>query len=162
MRGRCYIIASLKTMEALYDSDKGKTASRSQAVAPTRRSHLLCVRVQHVGSLCPSALLTDIAASFSLTEAQAGIIMISVYAWGRHAAVVATHGVRFALRVQADAAGRACRVLARPVPVRRGAHLSHFGFARLVVACAHAVFWSVASIMASRWLHAPRGARHPA
>lgn len=49
-------------------------------------------------------------------------------------------------------------VLARSVPVRCGADLSILVCARLVVACAHAVFWSVASIMASRLVDTRHGA----
>ena len=40
-----------------------------------------CAFVFNTSEFMPIGLLTDIAASFSLTEAQAGI-MISVYAWG--------------------------------------------------------------------------------
>ena len=40
-----------------------------------------CSFVFNTSEFMPIGLLTDIAASFSLTEAQAGI-MISVYAWG--------------------------------------------------------------------------------
>lgn len=55
-----------------------------------------CAFVFNTSEFMPIGLLTDIAASFSLTEAQAGI-MISVYGLGRHAAVAAAHGVRLAL-----------------------------------------------------------------
>lgn len=40
-----------------------------------------CAFVFNTSEFMPIGLLTDIAASFSLTEAQTGI-MISVYAWG--------------------------------------------------------------------------------
>lgn len=40
-----------------------------------------CAFVFNTSEFMPIGLLTDIAASFSLTESQAGI-MISVYAWG--------------------------------------------------------------------------------
>ena len=49
-----------------------------------------CAFVFNTSEFMPIGLLTDIAASFSLTEAQAGILE-------RHAAVAAAHGVRLAL-----------------------------------------------------------------
>ena len=85
-----------------------------------------CAFVFNTSEFMPIGLLTDIAASFSLTEAQAGI-MISVYAWGVMLLSLPLMVFASRFRVQADAAGRARRVLARSVPVRCGADLSHPG-----------------------------------
>ena len=91
-------------------------------------------------------LLTDIAASFSLTEAQAGI-MISVYAWG--VMLLSLPLMVFASRFEFKrmllgvlavfSLGQFLSAVAPTYPI--------LVCARLVVACAHAVFWSVASIM---------------
>lgn len=97
----------------------------------------------------PVGLLTDIAASFSLTEAQAGV-MISVYAWGVMALSLPLMmaGSRLAPRrlllavVAVFLAGQVASALAPT-----------FGLlvaARLLVAAAHAVFWSVATPLAAR------------
>ena len=52
-----------------------------------------CSFVFNTSEFMPIGLLTDIAASFSLTEAQAGIGLCL----GRHAAVAAAYGVCLAL-----------------------------------------------------------------
>ena len=51
-----------------------------------------CAFVFNTSEFMPIGLLTDIAASFSLTEAQAGIIDLGL-CLGRHAAVAAAYGV---------------------------------------------------------------------
>lgn len=113
-----------------------------------------CAFVFNTSEFMPIGLLTDIASSFSLTEAQAGI-MISVYAWG--VMVLSLPLMVFASRFEYK------RMLLGVVALFSvGQFLSAIApsyliliAARLVVACAHAVFWSVASIMAAR-LVAPR------
>ena len=55
-----------------------------------------CAFVFNTSEFMPIGLLTDIAASFSLTEAQAGI-MISVYAGASCCCRCRSHGVRLAL-----------------------------------------------------------------
>ena len=125
-------------------------------MAPAYRACLLFVRVQHIRVL-PIGLLTDIAASFSLTEAQAGI-MISVYAWG--VMLLSLPLMVFASRFEFKrmllgvlavfSLGQFLSALAPTYPI--------LACARLVVACAHAVFWSVASIMASRLVDTRHGA----
>ncbi len=79
----------------------------------------------------PIGLLSDIGQTFSLTEAQTGI-MISVYAWG-------------------------VMVLSLPLMVFASQFLSAISptyllliCSRLVVATAHAVFWSIVMVVAAR------------
>ena len=116
-----------------------------------------CAFVFNTSEFMPIGLLTDIARSFSLTEAQAGI-MISVYAWG--VMILSLPLMVFASRfeykrmllgvVALFSLGQFLSAIAPTYPV--------LVCARLVVACAHAVFWSVASIMASRLVDARHGA----
>lgn len=116
-----------------------------------------CAFVFNTSEFMPIGLLTDIAASFSLTEAQAGI-MISVYAWG--VMLLSLPLMVFASRFEFKrmllgvlavfSLGQFLSAVAPTYPV--------LVCARLVVACAHAVFWSVASIMASRLVDTRHGA----
>lgn len=97
----------------------------------------------------PVGLLTDIAGSFALTEAQAGM-MISIYAWGVMILSVPLMIVasrldfrRLLLVVLAVfLAGQIGSAVAPTFPLLVAA--------RLLVACAHAVFWSIASPAATR------------
>ncbi len=105
--------------------------------------------VFNTSEFMPIGLLTDIAASFGLSEAQAGI-MISVYAWA--VMVLSLPLMMAASRVEFK------RLLVAVVAVfSLGQFLSAVAptypiliLARLVVAAAHAVFWSIASVAASR------------
>ena len=107
-----------------------------------------CAFVFNTSEFMPIGLLTDIAVSFSLTEAQAGI-MISVYAWG--VMLLSLPLMVFASRFEFKrmllgvlavfSLGQFLSAVAPTYPI--------LVCARLVVACAHAVFWSVASIMGS-------------
>ena len=116
-----------------------------------------CAFVFNTSEFMPIGLLTDIAASFSLTEAQAGI-MISVYAWG--VMLLSLPLMVFASRFEFKrmllgvlavfSLGQLLSAVAPTYPI--------LVCARLVVACAHAVFWSVASIMASRLVDTRHGA----
>ena len=116
-----------------------------------------CAFVFNTSDFMPIGLLTDIAASFSLTEAQAGI-MISVYAWG--VMLLSLPLMVFASRFEFKrmllgvlavfSLGQFLSAVAPTYPI--------LVCARLVVACAHAVFWSVASIMASRLVDTRHGA----
>ena len=113
-----------------------------------------CAFVFNTSEFMPIGLLTDIAASFSLTEAQAGI-MISVYAWG--VMLLSLPLMVFASRFEFKrmllgvlavfSLGQFLSAVAPTYPI--------LVCARLVVACAHAVFWSVAS---RHWLG--RGLAH--
>ena len=105
----------------------------------------------------PIGLLTDIGGTFGLTEAQTGL-MISVYAWAvmilSMPLMVAASRLEFKrlllLVVAVFGAGQFLSAIAPTYLV--------LVLARLVVASAHAVFWSIASIMATRLVdarHAP-------
>ena len=97
----------------------------------------------------PIGLLLDIGESFSLTESQTGI-MISVYAWGVMALsmplMVLTSRFEFKkllLWVMVlFTAGQAASTLAPTYPILIAG--------RLLVATAHAIFWSIASVIAAR------------
>lgn len=97
----------------------------------------------------PVALLTDIAASFAVSEAQAGML-ISVYAWMVMALslplMMAASRMEFKrlllLVVLIFALGQFLSAIATSYFMLMGA--------RIVVACAHAIFWSIASPMAIR------------
>lgn len=119
---------------------------------------LICVTcaafIFNTSEFMPIGLLTDIAADFKMTEAAAGRL-ISVYAW-----VVMLLSLPLMLLV--------CRMEMKKLML---ATLTVFsscqilsavssGFAglmaaRIGVACAHAVFWSIASPMAVRLVSAP-------
>lgn len=109
----------------------------------------LCAFVFNTSEFMPIGLLTDIASDFHTTEAHAGML-ISVYAW-----VVALMSLPLMLMV--------CRMEMRRlllcvVTLFIASHLasamSHtylqLMFSRIGVACAHSVFWSIASPMAVR------------
>lgn len=97
----------------------------------------------------PVGLLVDIAADFAVSEAQAGLLM-SVYAWA--VMLLSLPLMIFASRFDyrpmilgvllVFVLGQAASALAADYWLLMGA--------RLVVACAHAVFWSVASPIAVR------------
>ncbi len=109
--------------------------------------------VFNTSEFMPIGLLTDIAASFSISEATAGV-MISVYAWGvmllSLPLMVAASRLEFKRLflavVAVFAAGQFLSAIAPTYPILVAA--------RLVVAAAHAVFWSIASVMASRLVDA--------
>ncbi len=109
--------------------------------------------VFNTSEFMPIGLLTDIAASFSISEATAGV-MISVYAWGvmllSLPLMVAASRLEFKRLflavVAVFAAGQFLSAVAPTYPILVAA--------RLVVAAAHAVFWSIASVMASRLVDA--------
>ncbi len=113
--------------------------------------------VFNTSEFMPIGLLTDIARSFSISEATAGI-MISVYAWG--VMILSLPLMVFASRFEYKrmllgvvgifALGQFLSAIAPNYPI--------LVCARLVVACAHAVFWSVASIMATRLVSPRHGA----
>lgn len=109
----------------------------------------LCAFVFNTSEFMPIGLLTDIARDFNISEAHAGML-ISVYAW-----VVALMSLPLMLMV--------CRMEMRRlllcvVTLFIASHvasaLSHtylqLMFSRIGVACAHSIFWSIASPMAVR------------
>lgn len=136
------------------DSRLAEKATGAEA-ALTRRQGLalaglvVAAFVFNTSEFMPVGLLSDIAASFALTDAQAGI-MISVYAWGVAA-------LSLPLMVEASRFGFRELLLAVIALFAAGQILSavavSYGFlilARLVVACAHAIFWSIVMICAAR------------
>ena len=103
----------------------------------------------------PVGLLTDIGSTFALNEAQTGI-MISVYAWAvmllSLPLMVAASRVEFKrLMLGVVAVFAAGQFLSAIAPT-----FLTLTLVRLVVACAHAIFWSIASIMGTRLV----GAKH--
>ena len=113
--------------------------------------------VFNTSEFMPVGLLTNIAASFSLSEAAAGI-MISVYAWGVMllSLPLMVAASRFSFKplllgvVALFVAGQACSAIAPTFELLTAA--------RLLVAAAHAVFWAIAPVMATRIA----GTRHAA
>ena len=112
--------------------------------------------VLNTSEFMPIGLLTDIAGSFHISEATAGI-MITAYAWGvmllSLPLMIAASRVEFKrllLGVLAVfALGQGLSAIAPTYPI--------LTLARIVVASAHAIFWSIASIMASRLVDAKHG-----
>ena len=114
---------------------------------------LLCLAftafIFNTSEFIPVGLLTDIASSFALTEAQTGM-MISIYAWG--VMILSVPLMVFASRYDYR------RILLGVIGIfligQIGSALAPtFALliaARLIVASAHAVFWSVATPAASQ------------
>lgn len=104
----------------------------------------------------PVGLLTDIGGTFGLSDSEAGI-MITVYAWGvmllSLPLMMAASRLEFKklllLVIATFATGQFLSAIAPTYVFLIGA--------RLIVACAHAVFWSIASIMASRLVSVKHG-----
>ena len=112
--------------------------------------------VFNTSEFMPIGLLTDIAASFGITEATAGV-MISVYAWA--VMLLSLPLMVFASRFEFKrlllgvvALFSAGQFLSAVAPT----YLALIG-ARLVVAAAHAIFWSVASVMATKLVDVKHG-----
>ena len=109
----------------------------------------LAAFIFNTSEFMPVGLLTDIAASFSLTEAQAGW-MISVYAWAVMLLSVPLMvlGSRIEMKrlmlvvIATFLAGQVASAAAPSFPLLVAA--------RLLVAAAHAVFWSIATPVACR------------
>ena len=105
--------------------------------------------VMNTSEFMPIGLLVDIAESFSMTEAEAGLI-ISLYAWAVALLSIPLMVLasRFNLKavllasIALFAAGQVASALAPSFSLLVGA--------RLMVAAAHAVFWSIASPLAVR------------
>lgn len=100
----------------------------------------------------PISLLTDIAQTFHITQTTAGII-ITIYSWAvmlfslplmflaskySYKKILLTTLFLFAI-------GQSIRAIVFSSPL--------FIIGRLVVACAHAIFWSIASVVAVRLVH---------
>ena len=105
--------------------------------------------VFNTSEFMPIGLLTDIAASFRISESMAGV-MISVYAWGvmllSLPLMVAASRFEFKrLLLAVVALFAAGQFLSAAAPT-----YLFLVLARLVVAAAHAIFWSIAAVMAAR------------
>ena len=115
--------------------------------------------VFNTSEFVPIGLLTDIARDFQMTEAQAGSI-ITIYAW-----VVALASLPLML-MASKVENR--KLLLSVIVLFIGGHvLSAFAVtypilvaSRIIVACAHAIFWSIVSPLAVRI--APEGKRSTA
>ena len=113
--------------------------------------------VLNTSEFMPIGLLTDIAGSFGITEATAGI-MITAYAWAvmllSLPLMIAASRIGFKRLLvgllAVFALGQGLSAVAPTFPV--------LTLARIVVASAHAIFWSIAVIMASRLVDARHGA----
>lgn len=105
--------------------------------------------VFNTSEFMPVGLLTSIAASFSLSEATTGL-MISVYAWGVMllSLPLMVAASRFSFKplllavVAVFALGQVCAAIAPTFALLTAA--------RLLVAAAHAIFWSIAPVVATR------------
>ena len=105
----------------------------------------------------PIGLLTDIASSFGIADASAGA-MITVYAWAvmllSLPLMIAASRIEFKRLLMGVLAVFAVgQGLSAAAPT-----FAILVVARIVVACAHAIFWSIASVMATRLVstrHAP-------
>ena len=105
--------------------------------------------IMNTSEFMPIGLLVDIAAGFSMTEAEAGYI-VSVYAWAVALLSVPLMVLasRFRLKtmlvgcIALFAAGQTASALAPSFALLIGA--------RIMVAAAHAVFWSIATPLAVR------------
>ena len=112
--------------------------------------------VFNTSEFMPIGLLTDIASSFEISEATAGI-MISVYAWAvmllsLPLMVFASRFEYKKLMLGVVALFATGQFLSAVAPT----YLALIG-ARLVVAAAHAIFWSVASVMATKLVDVKHG-----
>ena len=113
--------------------------------------------VLNTSEFMPIGLLTDIAGSFGITEAAAGI-MITAYAWAvmllSLPLMIAASRIGFKRLLvgllAVFALGQGLSAVAPTFPV--------LTLARIVVASAHAIFWSIAVIKASRLVDARHGA----
>lgn len=149
----------------VYMSNKGrglvKLLVRTASTHPSSSAHgskrtfmaivglALTAFVFNTSEFVPVGLLTSIATSFSLTEAQAGL-MISVYAWGVTilSLPLMIFASRFNMRdlmlavIALFAIGQLTSALAPTFVL--------LVCARLLVAAAHAIFWSIAPSVATR------------
>lgn len=112
--------------------------------------------VFNTSEFMPIGLLTDIAGSFGISESTAGV-MISVYAWG--VMILSLPLMVFASRFEFKRLmlGVVALFSAGQFLSAVSASYSMLVLARLVVAAAHAVFWSVATVMATRLVDAKHG-----
>ncbi len=109
----------------------------------------LCVFIFNMSEFMPIGLLSDISADFGISEAQTGMI-ISIYAW---AVAILSLPLMLALRrMQYRRMLLMCVTLFAAFQFLAGIADSYWMlvFARLGVAVAHSIFWSIASPLAVR------------
>lgn len=127
----------------------GSSASDERRALVAVAALALTAFVFNTSEFVPVGLLTSIASSFALTEATAGL-MISIYAWGVTilSLPLMIFASRFDMRglmlavVTLFAVGQCASALAPSFALLVAA--------RLLVAAAHAVFWSIAPTVATR------------
>lgn len=112
--------------------------------------------ILNTSEFMPVGLLTDIARGFSMSEASCGLV-ITIYAWAvmllSLPLMMAASRVEFKRLIL-------CVLVVFSVGQLLSAGASCFpllAFSRVVVASAHAVFWSIAAVMATRLVDARRG-----
>lgn len=112
--------------------------------------------ILNTSEFMPIGLLTDISAGFSITEATCGL-MITAYAWAvmllSLPLMIAASRVEFKRLLlgvlMVFAAGQVFSAVAQT--------FSLLVLARIVVASAHAIFWSIAAVMATRLVDVRHG-----
>ncbi len=109
----------------------------------------LCVFVFNMSEFMPIGLLSDISADFGISEAQTGMI-ISIYAWA--VAILSLPLMLLLRRMQYRMMLLMCVGLFAAFQFLAGVANSYWMlvFARLGVAVAHSIFWSIASPLAVR------------
>ena len=109
----------------------------------------LCVFVFNMSEFMPIGLLSDISADFGISEAQTGMI-ISIYAWA--VAILSLPLMLLLRRMQYRMMLLMCVGLFAAFQFLAGVADSYWMlvFARLGVAVAHSIFWSIASPLAVR------------
>ena len=134
-------------------AEQGKPSRQGGTMTPRQWLALIGLTfsafVFNTSEFMPIGLLTDIAADLRVSEGQAGMV-ITVYAW-------AVMLLSLPLMMASSRFGYRGLLLAVIAVFAAGQALSYLatGFAmlvvaRLVVACAHAVFWSITTPMAVR------------
>lgn len=109
----------------------------------------ICVFIFNMSEFMPIGLLTDIAADFSISEAQAGMI-ISIYAWA--VAILSLPIMLLLRRMEYRRMLLMCVVMFAGFQFMSGVANSYWMLviARLGVAVSHSIFWSIASPLAVR------------
>ena len=109
----------------------------------------LCVFVFNMSEFMPIGLLSDISADFGISEAQTGMI-ISIYAWA--VAILSLPLMLLLRKMQYRMMLLMCVGLFAAFQFLAGVANSYWMlvFARLGVAVAHSIFWSIASPLAVR------------
>jgi len=105
--------------------------------------------VFNTSEFMPIGLLSSISGSFGLTEAQTGM-MTSIYAWAVMALSLPLMVFASRFEFKRLLLGVLALFTAGQVACAVAPTFALLVAARLLVACAHAIFWSIASVMATR------------